>query len=141
MRTALIFLFAFSCHLGLKAQTLDSLGIDNSTTLNRQEFELLNSLLREKRDTFDFQSKKVAFVTGSSGNNIVTKEAYFKNYVKPWLDKGTRPQVSMVRLTEEEKSQSNGYDALVLSWVKLFTNKQKKRIVKRLSKKHRVPGE
>ena len=133
MRTTLIFIFAFSWSLKLNAQDLDSLGINSSSTLNRQEVELLNLLLGEKRDTFNFQNKEVAFITGGTGNGILPKNVYFRSYVKPWLDKASKPQISIVQLTEEEKSKSNGYDVLVLSWVKMFTDKQRRRIVKRLS--------
>lgn len=38
----------------------------------------------------------------------------------------------MIRLTEDEKAQSDGYDVLVLSWVKVFTTKAQKRVITQL---------
>lgn len=103
-------------------------------TLNTQEAELLNSLLENSRDTFDFHGKKIAFITGSSGSHILSKVDYFNTCIDPWLSKGDSPQIFMVLLTSEEKDGSGGYDAFVLSWVKVFTDKQKSRIIEKLAK-------
>ena len=75
----------------------------------------------------------MAFIAGGTGSGILHKNVYFRDRVKPWLDKGFKPHISIVQLTQEEKIKSNGYDVLVLSWVKIFTDKQRSRIVKRLS--------
>ncbi len=91
--------------------------------------KLLNLLLEESRDTFDFKNKKVAFITGSSGTRIVSKYEFFNNSVIPWIEKDLRPQIFMCQLTDKEKSKSGGYDVLVLSWVKIFTDKRRKKTV------------
>src|SRR5688500_16649987 len=83
-------------------QTADSLGLDNNSTLNRQESILLNTLLKNSRDTFDFTNKKIVFVTGSSGNRLNSKSNFFKNHVKPWIDKGSTPSISFVQLPSDE---------------------------------------
>lgn len=116
----------------LFGQSPDSLDIDNNNYLNRQEIDFLNASLKSSRDTFDFTNKKIAFVTGSSGGKIISKQDYFLTCVKPWTDEGLTPQVFFVRLTNDERQKSGGYDALVLSWVKIFTDKQKKNIIKQL---------
>ncbi|HZH74314.1 MAG TPA: hypothetical protein VFD91_17615 [Mariniphaga sp.] len=100
----------------------DTLTIDHDEVLSEQEVILLNHLLKNLRDTFDFHGKKVAFITGSSGNRLLSKADYF-NQIKPWLDAGDTPQASIVLLTEEEKDKSGGYDVLVLSWVKVFSER------------------
>ncbi|MGQ7869397.1 hypothetical protein [Sunxiuqinia sp. sy24] len=128
MRT-LIILSTLFLVFGSYAQSLDSLGIDNRPILNNYEVKLLNSLLEEQRDTFDFKNKKVAFITGSSGTKIISKSEYFNNSVIPWIEKDSSPQISMYQLTYEEKSKSGGYDILVLSWEKLFTDKRRKKTV------------
>jgi hypothetical protein len=115
-------------------QSSDSLGIDNNLTLNRQEINFLNTSLKNSRDTFDFTNKKIAFVTGSSGSKLISKQEYFLTCVRPWTDKGSSPQIFFIRLTTQEKQKSNGYDAVVMSWVKLFTDKQRKRIIEQLSR-------
>lgn len=118
----------------LFGQSTDSLGIDNNVILNRHELEFLNTSLHNSRDTFDFANKKIAFVTGSSGSKLISKQTYFLACVRPWTDKGSLPQTLFVHLTPEEKQKSKGYDAIVMSWVKLFTDKQKKRIIEQLSR-------
>ena len=115
-------------------QSSDSLGIDNNLTLNRQEINFLNTSLKNSRDTFDFTNKKIAFVTGSSGSKLISKQEYFLTCVRPWTDKGSSPHIFFIRLTTQEKQKSNGYDAVVMSWVKLFTDKQRKRIIEQLSR-------
>lgn len=100
-----------------------------------QEAELLNSLLEKSRNTFDFHGKKIAFITGSSGSRVLSKADYFNRCVNPWLADGKTPQNFMVELTEEEKNKSGGYDAFVLSWAKVFTDKRKKKIIEQLAKK------
>ena len=96
------------------------------------EVKLLNSLLEETRSNFDFANKKVAFIIGSNGNTIVSKSDYFQNSVIPWIEEDSKPQIFMVRLTEDEKTKSGGYDVLVLSWVKIFTPKSQEKVITRL---------
>ncbi len=128
MRTLFILSTLFWA-IGLYAQRSDSLGIDNRPVLNNYEVKILNLLLEEKRDTFDFKNKKVAFITGSSGTRIVSKYEFFNNSVIPLIEKDLRPQIFMRQLTDKEKSKSGGYDVLVLSWVKIFTDKRRTKIV------------
>ncbi|MEZ4949877.1 MAG: hypothetical protein R2879_04385 [Saprospiraceae bacterium] len=106
-----------------------------SQNLSENEAELLNNLLAESRDTFNFYNKKVAFISGNNGGSIVSKSDYFENLVNPWLEKGDTPQTFMVRLNDEEKIQSGGYDLLVLSWVKVFTPKRKRKVIRALRRK------
>lgn len=130
----LIFISTIFWIIGLKAQNSNNLGIDNSPLLNESEVTLLNSLLEEQRDTFDFRNKKVAFITGSSGSKIMPKSVYFHSSVIPWIEEDSNPQIFMVRLSDEEKLKSGGYDVLVLSWVKVFTSRRQKKTVEILGK-------
>ena len=131
MRTLLI-ISTFLWTIGLFAQMSDSLGINNNAILNENEVELLNSLLKKTREGFDFTDKKVAFITGSNGGTIVSKSDYFRNSVTSWIEKDSEPQIFMVKLTEDEKMKSGGYDVLVLSWVKVFTPKTKEKVIRQL---------
>ncbi|MBX2979737.1 MAG: hypothetical protein KF905_10615 [Flavobacteriales bacterium] len=101
--------------------------------LTTQEAELLNSLLEGVRGTFDFEGKRIAFISGSMGKRVLSKDDYFENYVTPWLSEGKVPYIAMTILTKEEKNISGGYDALVLSWVKYFSARQKRRIIQQLA--------
>lgn len=109
--------------------------IENTDTMNGKEISILNSILKNSRDTFDFERKQVAFISGSSGSKILTKSYFFNNCIYPWIEKEERPQVSMILLNEEEKKLSGGYDVLVLAWVKSLSNKQKQKILVKLSLK------
>jgi hypothetical protein len=138
MRILLLLSF-FVLNSNLFGQAFDSLGIDDKIILNRQESIFLNDALIKERDTFDFTNKRIVFITGSSGSKVISKSEYFRNCVKPWTEKNSLPQIFFVRLTTEEKHKSGGYDAFVLSWVKLFTEKRKAKIIDQL--KSRVkPG-
>lgn len=118
--------------IGLFAQISDSIGIDDNPFLNKTEVELLNSLLNETRTDFNFTDKKVAFITGSNGGKIVSKSDFFRNTVIPWIEKNSKPQIFMVKLTEDEKLKSGGYDVLVLSWVKVFIPKTQEKVINKL---------
>lgn len=131
MKTVL-FITTFFWTIGLLAQNSDSLGIDDNPILNKNEVELLNSLLNDTRDDFNFTDKKVAFITGSNGGTIVSKSNYFQNSVIPWIENDSEPQIFMVKLTEDEKLKSGGYDVLVLSWVKVFTPKTQEKVIRQL---------
>lgn len=100
--------------------------------LSKTEAELLNNLLKDSRDTFNFQNKKVAFISGNSGGSIVNKSYYFDHLISPWIEKDATPQIFMVRLNDEEKLKSGGYDVLVLSWVKVFTPKRRRKVIRAL---------
>ncbi|MBN1185163.1 MAG: hypothetical protein JXB49_22950 [Bacteroidales bacterium] len=106
---------------------------NDNKRLSTVDADLLNSLLETSRDTFDFHCKKIAFLTGSSGSKVLSRADFFNSCINPWLTKGATPQIFMVLLTREEKDLSGGYDALVLSWVKVFTNRQKRRMLKKLA--------
>jgi hypothetical protein len=102
--------------------------------LSAHEAELLDSLLEKSRGDFEFQGKKIAFITGSSGSQILSKADYFKNYVNPSIASGQYLNVFMIELNEAEKRASGGYDALVLSWVKVLSNRQKRKVIEQLAK-------
>lgn len=130
----LLSLSLFLCSLGLFAQSYDSLGLDNNPVLNLSEVNLLNTLLDDTREDFDFSNKKVAFITGPSGQQIIEKSEYFQNIVAPRIGESMEFQIFMVKLSEEEKIQSGGYDVLVLSWVKVFSSRTQKKTIEQLGK-------
>ena len=113
---------------------LDKMGVDDLSLLNSYESAYFNVVFNENLNGFYFHGKKIAFITESSGTCIISKTEFFNTCINPWLAEGETPQIFMVKLTEEEKNKSGGYDVLVLSWVKVFTDKRKKIIIKQLSK-------
>ena len=113
-------------------QTTYSIGTDDNPILTDQESALLTSFVKDSINTFDLTNKKVAFVTGNPGNILLTKQRYFEECVDPWISHNLTPRLIIVVLTEEEKIKSGGYDALILGSVKVFTKRQKKKIIQQL---------
>lgn len=106
--------------------------INDSEKLNKKEAKLLNSLLEDTRDTVDLHEKKIAFITGGTGGIILSKIDFFETCINPWVERGVKPQISVILLSENEKNQSRGYEVFVLSWVKFFSNKRKRKIIIKL---------
>ena len=120
--------------IGLFGQTTDSLGIDNNPRLTKYEAEYFNNEFKDWRKGFDFKDKRVAFLTGSTANKHLTKSDYFKE-VKSRLKDNYGMTHSALYLTEEEKLKSGGYDAIIVSWVKLLTDKRRRQILAELNLK------
>lgn len=97
-----------------------------------EETEFLNNALKDSPGTFEFKDKHIAFVTGSMGKRLLSRQKYFETIVDPLRAKGDIRQISMIQLTDAEKKKSAGYDAIVFSWTKVVTNKQRKRLIDRL---------
>lgn len=119
----------------LWSQGLDSLGVGDDKTLTRQEYRFLNQDFSDKRDDFDFKDKKIAYVGGTSGNYFWSKKDYFDIYAKPRVGTDRKGNSSLIILTKEEKEKSGGYDAFILTPVKIFTDRHRERVVKRLRTK------
>lgn len=132
-RISLISLISIACFSFLKGQSLDSCGLDNKPNVNLKESAFLNYLKEKQRKDFDFKEKKVAFITGNAGGQIMSKKEYFdalKKYEK--IDTSNFNGSFMVILTEKERIKSGGYDVLISYWAKgIFS---KKRLLKSLSK-------
>ncbi|WLD23614.1 hypothetical protein NU10_13035 [Flavobacterium dauae] len=113
-------------------QSYDNIGQNDSNLLNKEEADLLNCLLIDSRGEFNFHEKKIVFITGSSGNTIVSKSLYFKKSILPWVETNKTPQVFMLKLTPGEKEKTGGIDAFVLSWVKFYNDKQKTKTIRKI---------
>ena len=105
---------------------------NNSSQLTESETRLLDSLLLNKRNTFDFKEKVVAFVTGSSANKIITKDEFFET-INTSANHKIEVSLNMLILSAEEKKKSNGYDVIIISWSKVaISDKQKRKILEQL---------
>lgn len=105
----------------------------SSELLSKEEAELLNRLLEETRGEYDLYGKNIAFITGSSGNKVISKVEFFDSCIYPWTTDHKNPSLMMLILSEEDHMASGGYDVLLLVWVKAFSKKQKNRIVQNLN--------
>lgn len=113
-------------------QVTDSIGLDNNPILNGQESKMLHDVIDSSRAKTDLTGKKIAFITGSTGSVIVSKSNYFRAYVKPGIETGNTMDFHLLALTKDEKLKSGGYDFIALSWVKIFTDRQRRKIIHRL---------
>lgn len=105
---------------------LDELGQDNSILLNEREGEYFNILLEDRLNGFDFINKRILFLHGSCGNNIVDKQTVFNEVKDLLINNYTPSSVSMQFLVlSETLIQKTGYDVIVSLGMK-----------KRLSAKH-----
>lgn len=114
---------------------LQNCGLDNNPILTDEEAAFLNAYFDEEDvDGFDFKGKKVLIVTGSEGSRIETKAEYFRD-IKQRLQQTGLPIASLpIPLTQMEKIQSGGYDAVITHWVnEPLTKEKRKNIIARLA--------
>lgn len=131
MKTVLISILTL-WQISLFGQLADSLGTGDNKYLNKQESLLLSQELKDHKKTYDLINKKIAFIGGTTGNIIWTKEDYFDIYVKPRIARKEKIYSTLIILTKKERRISGDYDALILLPVTTFTNKQKLKILKDL---------
>lgn len=105
---------------------IDSCGIDSSAMLNQYEVNYFNQSLEKqrKRSGFDFQGKKVGFAHGNYGNVAISKKEYFDHWGRKYYNDNLGVSNQLIVLTEEEKTQSGGYDAIIVSWSKILISKK-----------------
>ena len=102
-------------------QNLDRLGLNDNSLLNSHKSTFLNEQLEKQcqRAEFDFSAKQIGFATGHGPKNydILTKSEFFKE-AKAFYN-STNSHLSnliLVVFTEQEKQESGGYEAVVVSW-------------------------
>jgi hypothetical protein len=128
-RIIALILFFFSL-VSLKGQNIEDCGKDDNPLLTRTESIFLKEYLKEKVDSLDFENKRILFVTGSGGSLLGKKSDYF-NDVRKWREQyNSTIASSLILLTDEEKLEY-GYDAILTQWVKVFTSKARKKVLKK----------
>ncbi|MGM1056731.1 MAG: hypothetical protein ACQEWG_12655 [Bacteroidota bacterium] len=120
-----IFLLISSQAIG---QNLSFCGLDNNPELTKSESDYLNAYLFDKRNGFDFENKKVIFITGNSGYRTGTKKEYF-DFIKEWNKRNSQVATGINVLTDEQKAKTRGYDIIITYWVKQFTKRRKNKII------------
>ena len=124
------FIISFVCVVFIShGQTLitDSCGLDSSPILNKYEIMFVDSILfkpltikksgsLDPKKGFVFIGKKIAFYSctinsNTKGKGIISKQQFF-NLVKP-TPKG-HAGIGLIKFTEIEKVNSNGFDAVII---------------------------
>ena len=117
------------------SQCLDSLGLDNSDYLNACEFSIVDSLLKaNSQNNIDIKDKKIAFITGNR-LSINGKSDFFNHTVMPRIDSSTFLQIFTIPLNESEQELSGGYEVLLCCWVKIYSEKNKQKVIASLGRK------
>lgn len=114
---------------------LSNCGLDNNPALTDDEAAFLNAYFGEdENEGFDFKGKKVLIVNGTNGFRFETKAEYFRD-IRIRLEQMAMPVATTpYPLTEMEKIQSGGYDAVITHWVDEPITKEKRRnIIARLA--------
>lgn len=105
---------------------LDSCGLDSSTVLNKCEIIVIDSLcfapikskktIIDPKHGFDFTDKKIAFYSctknsNAKGDGLLTKKDFFDLFKPRFYGHAGR---GIIIFSEEEKKESNGFDAVVI---------------------------
>lgn len=106
----------------------------SSTSLTTVEANTLNLIFEKRRKDFSFLDKQVAYTVGTSGTQLENKIDFFDRYLTPVVNKGERNVCALILLTKEEKMESGGIDAIVMSPAKIFTVKHRKMVIQELKK-------
>lgn len=114
---------------------LTEVGKNTVSTLNVCESKYLNYRFQKDKGTFDFCSKKVAFLKGNTGTvqsakkDFFDKEKYFIS-IKGFLPLGSGQLI----IFNENEAKQVGYEAVIVSSSKKLLST--KEVIKRLSGKH-----
>ncbi|ATS06620.1 hypothetical protein CLI75_10380 [Porphyromonas gingivalis] len=113
---------------------LTEVGKDAVSTLNVCESKYLNCRFHKDKNTFDFYSKKVAFLKGNAGTIKSTKKDFFEKE-KYFIEiKGFFTGSAQLIVFNDDEERQVGYDAVIVSSSKRLLTKEE--VVKRLKKKH-----
>ena len=111
---------------------MQNLGENDHPVLTESESLFLNEYMNnEQKKGIDLKDKKVIFVTGSNGGTLSDKQEYFHK-IKEWNNNDSKIQTFVIELDEKDKINSGGYDIIIAYWVKVFTDKAKQNIIKRV---------
>ncbi len=132
-----LFLILTSFFIHAQSFNLENCGQDQSPLLNKDEGAYFNHFFSNRKGDLDFQDKKAAFVSGSSGKTILDKTYYFhrlgdETEKHEWQAGGTQ----LLLLSSEEKELSGGYDVVFVYWSKLpCVDKRRENLIASLKKK------
>ena len=110
-------------------QDSDCLGIDKNNILNKHESLFLT---KQINNSFDFNNKKIAFYKSLVGYQ--SKQDFFKES-KEFIKKGQTLSLQIIILTETEKNETRGFNAILVSWSKkTVTTKMRNKLIDELKK-------
>lgn len=100
--------------------------------LTDNESNHLNQAFLNSRGDFDFKGKKIGFAIGSSNYKLRSKKEYFDEFYN-FQAGGSHIVDLLIILTNHEKIDSNGFDAIIISWSKTgVSDKTKRKLIYKL---------
>jgi hypothetical protein len=115
-----------SCE-NLKPSYLYQLGLDSNPILTVFESDYFN---KSNKENYDFTNAKLGFFSGSGGSSLDTKKEYFDRIKNRFENCLHATQDYIIKLTQEEKAASGGFDYIIFSWSKIIPKDIDKRIQK-----------
>ena len=116
---------------------VDSCGLNNSAELNKFEIQYFKQELSKqlKRNNFDLIDKKIGFAHGNFGKKIITKQEYFDSWGRSYFNNNSHVVNQLIILEAEERVNSGGYDAIIISWSKIMvTGIHRRKLIENLKK-------
>lgn len=130
MRTLLIILIGLQSVTGFSQTDSD---LQTTYLLTANEATTLNSIFSKDRKDFDFNGKVIGFTVGTTGNLIENKKNFFEKYINPVVNGQDKNVCSLIVFSKEEKSNSGGFDAVIMSPAKIFTKEHRDKLINGLS--------
>ena len=111
-------------------ENLDKVGNDTEEALNKEEVVFFNTIYQHEEKAFDFAGKRIVVVDFYSKKTI-PKNQYI-NRIKKHLENDFRFHTDdLIILTEDEKKETGGIDAVILLPEKMYIRKELIEIVKK----------
>lgn len=117
------------CESG-KPSNLYELGLDANPFLTKSESDYFNNKFNSFKPKYDFTNSKVGFFFGNNGAKIQTKKDYFDSVKNRLGNCYSASYDYLVKLTEEDKVDSGGYDVIIVSWSKIIPTAKERMINK-----------
>ena len=114
-----------------KPTDLYQLGLDNNPILTKAESDYFNKAFKDHKANFNFSKMKIGFFYGNNGSRIQTKKQYFDSAKNRLGNCESASNDFVIKLTNEEKAESGGYDFIIVSWSKIIPT-DKERMIKEL---------
>ena len=134
MKFIYILLLSINLTSVINGQTIniDSCGLDVRSVLTKWEIEYFKTSIRTLQP-IDLENKMFAFAYGNFGKTVINKKDYFEKWGRDYYMRNSGVRNILLKLTEEEKILSGGYDYIIVSWSKtLAAGKSRKKLIERV---------
>lgn len=134
MKHITIFIFIFAFTMNAHGQfsridnpptdlykNIDQMGIDEDYILKKNESDFFNSIFDIKVIGFNFEGKKIAFITR---NVLRSKKDYFSDEKERLTFENSPTHCYLYIFNQEQKMRANYFDAVIVYWNKRALSKE-----------------